>query len=75
MTNLPQSHCLHPGADRKLADDYDFITIGEGMMADNDACALYAGEQRGELNMMIMFDLHLQDCGPLGKYDFRKLYH
>ncbi len=29
----------------------------------------------GELNMMIMFDLHLQDCGPLGKYDFRKLYH
>ena len=75
MTNLPQSHAYIQELIGKLADDYDFITIGEGMMADNDACALYAGEQRGELNMMIMFDLHLQDCGPLGKYDFRKLYH
>ena len=75
MTNLPQSHAYILELIGKLSNDYDFITIGEGMMADNDACALYAGEQRGELNMMIMFDLHLQDCGPLGKYDFRKLYH
>ncbi|MCH1941724.1 alpha-glucosidase [Holdemania massiliensis] len=75
MTNLPKSHEYIQELIGKLSQDFDFITIGEGMMADNDACALYAGESRGELNMMIMFDLHLQDCGPLGKYDFRKLYH
>lgn len=75
MTNLPKSHEYIQELIGKLSQDFDFITIGEGMMADNDACALYAGEDRGELNMMIMFDLHLQDCGPLGKYDFRKLYH
>ena len=75
MTNLPKSHEYIQELIGKLSPDFDFITIGEGMMADNDACALYAGEDRGELNMMIMFDLHLQDCGPLGKYDFRKLYH
>lgn len=74
MTNLPRSHQFLQQLMAQL-QDFDFITIGEGMMADNDACALYAGEGRGELNMMIMFDLHLQDCGPLGKYDFRKLYH
>ena len=71
MTNLPKSHEYIQELIGKLSQDFDFITIGEGMMADNDACALYAGEDRGELNMMIMFDLHLQDCGPLGKYDFR----
>ena len=75
MTNLPASHDYIREIITDLKKDYDFITIGEGMMADNDACALYAGENRNELDMMIMFDLHLQDCGPLGKYDFRKLYH
>lgn len=75
MTNLPLSHTYIRELIQEVSRDYDFITIGEGMMADHDACALYAGEDRHELNMMIMFDLHLQDCGPLGKYDFRKLYH
>lgn len=74
MVNLPKSHDYIQELIEELAKEYDFITVGEGMMADEAACALYAGEQRKELNMMIMFDLHLQDCGPLGKYDFRKFY-
>ncbi|MFQ8583930.1 MAG: alpha-amylase family glycosyl hydrolase [Holdemania massiliensis] len=73
MTNLPKSHEYIQELIGKLSPDFDFITIGEGMMADNDAW-LYAGEDRGELNMMIMFD-RICHCGPLGKYDFRKLYH
>ena len=74
MTNLPRSHDYIQEVIRNVQADYDFITIGEGMLVDQAACALYAGKQRKELNMMLMFDLHLQDCGELGKYDFRKLY-
>ncbi len=73
ITNQPLSHEYIQEMMSSL-NDYDFITVGEGMMVDKEACALYAGEGRGELSMMIMFDLHLQDCGPLGKYDFRTLY-
>lgn len=75
MTNLPASHDYIKEIMAQLKPRYDFITVGEGMMADRDACALYASMEGHELDMMFMFDLHLQDCGPLGKYDFRKLYH
>ncbi len=73
ITNLARSHDYLQELIASL-DDLDFITVGEGMLVDQDACALYAGADRKELDMMFMFDLHLQDCGPLGKYDFRKLY-
>ncbi len=74
MCNLDLSHEYIKEMISDVSKEYDFITIGEGMLADEKACAMYAGEDRNELNMMITFELLLQDCGPLGKYDFTKLY-
>jgi oligo-1,6-glucosidase len=36
--------------------------------------ARYTDPKNGELEMMFQFDLALLGCGPLGKFDFRKLY-
>jgi oligo-1,6-glucosidase len=60
---------------RELKQDYDFITIGEGMLISQDAAAIMCGPEDDQLDLIIHFDLHMLGCGPLGKFDFRKFYH
>lgn len=57
-----------------LKKDYQFITIGEGMLIDQEAAAIMCGPAQNQLDMIIHFDLHMLGCGPLGKFDFRKGY-
>jgi oligo-1,6-glucosidase len=60
---------------RELKQDYDFITIGEGMLITKEAAEIMCGPAQDQLDLIIHFDLHMLGCGPLGKFDFRKLYH
>ncbi|TXT17446.1 MAG: glycosidase [Erysipelotrichaceae bacterium] len=56
-------------------DVINIIAKTEGQMLVNpQSCASYSGFDQKELDMMFHFDLVLIGCGPLGKYDFRKLY-
>ena len=75
MINRDESHKYLKEMHKEVLSKYDVVTIGEGLLVDYESCRQYAGEKSKELNMMITFDLHLMDCGPLGKYDFRKLYY
>ncbi|HBS91111.1 MAG TPA: glucohydrolase, partial [Erysipelotrichaceae bacterium] len=58
----------------QLSDYPDALMIGEGMLIDQASAAKYAPNQLRRMDMMFHFDLHMLGCGPLGKYDFRKLY-
>lgn len=60
---------------RELKQDYNFLTIGEGMLITQEAASVMCGPQKDQLDLIIHFDLHMLGCGPLGKFDFRKLYH
>jgi oligo-1,6-glucosidase len=59
---------------RSLKQKYDFITIGEGMLIDQASAQVMCGSADDQLDMIIHFDLHMLGCGPLGKFDFRRLY-
>ena len=54
---------------------YDCFTVGEGVLTDTNSVIGYTEPSHNELMMMFQFDLHSLGCGPLGKFDFRKLYH
>jgi oligo-1,6-glucosidase len=54
--------------------DYPGLFIGEGLLINPDQAKRYSGSQSNELDLMFHFDTVLIGCGPLGKYDFRKLY-
>jgi len=54
--------------------DYPIFTVGEGMLMTQEAARQYSKIGGDNLDMMFHFDLHMIGCGPLGKYDFRKLY-
>lgn len=72
--SLPKSHEYIKEVFKEVRKEYDFFSVGEGMLMNKQDAALYCGEDRGELDMMFNFDLELMNCGDLGKYDFRKLY-
>ncbi len=50
------------------------MTVGEGCLTGIDDVAKFTEPSRRELTMMFHFDLAMLGCGPLGKFDFRKLY-
>ena len=75
VVSLPKSHEYVKEMYEEVLQYYDCITIGEGMMTDLTNLNLYTAPERQELNLMFQFDFHMLGCGPLGKYDFRKLYH
>lgn len=75
IVSLPQSHEYIKEMNREVLSKYECFTVGEGMVTPLDATLKYTGPDTNELNMMFQFDLALIGCGPLGKYDFRKLYH
>jgi oligo-1,6-glucosidase len=54
--------------------DYPGLFIGEGLLINPDQAKRYSGSKSNELDLMFHFDTVLIGCGPLGKYDFRKLY-
>ena len=59
---------------REVLSKYEALFLGEGMMMSRAAAALYCGGKNEELDLMFQSDLITIDCGPLGKYDFRKFY-
>lgn len=54
--------------------DYPGLFIGEGLLISPEQAKRYCGSDSKELDLMFHFDTMLIGCGPLGKYDFRKLY-
>lgn len=59
----------------EVLKDYPGLFIGEGMLISPSHAKRYCGANSKELDLMFHFDTVLIGCGPLGKYDFRKLYH
>ena len=58
----------------EVLDHYDCVTLGEGPLCSIEDVRKYTAPERDELDMMFQFDLHNLGYGPLGKYDFRRLY-
>lgn len=54
--------------------DYSGLFVGEGLLINPQQAQKYSGSDTRELDLMFHFDTMLIGCGPLGKYDFRKLY-
>lgn len=75
IVSLPKTHEYLKEMHEKVLSHYDCFTVGEGMVTPLDAVLGYTGPGTNELDMMFQFDLALIGCGPLGKFDFRKLYH
>lgn len=57
-----------------ILKDYTGLFIGEGLLINPGQATKYSGSNTQELDLMFHFDTMLIGCGPLGKYDFRKLY-
>ena len=75
IVSLPKSHDYLREMNEKVLSKYECFTVGEGMMTPLAATLEYTGPGTNQLDMMFQFDLALIGCGPLGKFDFRKLYH
>ena len=77
IINRPKSieYAKHMMEDLQNKTQKDIITIGEGMLMSQEAAAKYSNINHPILDMMIHFDIHMLGCGPLGKFDFRKLYY
>lgn len=73
ICSLPASHEYIQEMHREVLNGC--FSVGEGMLVTLDETKRYTGKAAGELDMMFQFDLSLIGCGPLGKFDFRKLYH
>lgn len=58
----------------KVREEFELFSVGEGMLLTQDAAKRYSDLEKPIFDMMFQFDLALIDCGPLGKYDFRKFY-
>jgi len=60
---------------QNVLKEYPGLFIGEGLLINPSQAKRYSGTESNELDLMFHFDTVLIGCGPLGKYDFRKLYH
>lgn len=52
----------------------DCLTVGEGCLVGIEDVPDFTNPARRELTMLFQFDIAMLGCGPLGKFDFRKLY-
>lgn len=76
VVSLPDSHRYLQEMHEKVLSKYPHaFTVGEGMVTSKEDLISYTNPKEKKLQMMFHFDLHLIGCGPLGKFDFRKLYH
>ncbi len=56
---------------REVLEPYNAVSIGEAIGVTLEQMPLFVDERRGELSMMIMFDLVRIDIGPMGKTDWQ----
>ena len=75
IVSQPKSHVYLREMYDEVMSKYPGLYLGEGMLVNPKSCEEYCGYDKKQLDMMFHFDLVLIGCGPLGKYDFRKLYH
>ncbi len=74
INSLPKAFDYLQEVVDEVRKEFDFFSVGEGMLLTQDAALRYSRINDPLLDMMFHFELALIDCGPLGKYDFRKLY-
>lgn len=71
----PGAHDYIKEMNAEVFSRYDnCFSVGEGSLATMDDVAEFTRPENRELMMMFHFDIASLGCGPLGKYDFRKLY-
>lgn len=58
----------------EVLSDRSGLFVGEGVLINPESSKRYSGKDTKMLDLMFHFDTVLIGCGPLGKYDFRKLY-
>ena len=75
VINREPSHEYIREMNREVLSRYNCFSVGEGVLTGTEDVINYTNPNRNELMMMFQFDLHSLGCGPLGKFDFRKLYH
>lgn len=75
INSLPKAFDYVEEVMAKVREEFELFTVGEGMLLSQDAAKRYSDCEKPLFDMMFQFDLALIDCGPLGKYDFRKVYH
>lgn len=69
--NGPRVHEFLQEMNRKVLSRYDIMTVGEAIGVTPEDAALFAGEDRNELNMVFHFELMEVDSGPQGKWDIK----
>ena len=74
IVSHPKSFTFIDEMYRKVLRKKPGLMVGEGVLVNPDSSARYAGAKTQQLDLMFHFDLALLGCGPLGKYDFRKMY-
>lgn len=74
IVSREKSHIYINELYESLLKEYPGLFIGEGLLITPEQAKLYSGATTKELDLMFHFDTVLIGCGPLGKYDFRKLY-
>lgn len=75
IRSRPLSYDYLAEMNREVLSKYPGLYIGEGILAKPDEVARYCGIDEQRLDLMFHFDQVFLGNGPLGKYDFRKLYH
>ncbi|PKM64536.1 MAG: glucohydrolase [Firmicutes bacterium HGW-Firmicutes-20] len=75
INSLPKAFDYMEEVMAKVREEFELFTVGEGMLLTQDAARRYSNLENPLFDMMFQFDLALIDCGPLGKFDFRKFYH
>ena len=74
IVSREKSHDYIQDMYENVLKDYPGLFIGEGLLINPTQSKRYCGANSNELDLMFHFDTVLIGCGPLGKYDFRKLY-
>ncbi|MNE14573.1 Oligo-1,6-glucosidase [compost metagenome] len=67
--NGPRVHEFLQEMNREVLSKYDVMTVGETCDVTMEDAILFAGEDRGELNMVFQFELMGIDSGPTGKWE------
>lgn len=69
--NGPRVHEFIQEIHARVLSKYDIMTVGETGGVTTEDAILYAGEDRGELNMIFQFEHMDLDAGPGGKWDLK----
>lgn len=69
--NGPRVHEFLQEMNREVLSKYDVMTVGETCDVTPEDAILFAGSDRGELNMVFQFELMGIDSGPTGKWDVK----